>query len=90
MSGRVLGFFLGILGGTMNAGVGRAENALVDVCGGFESPSFGSWRLVRFDAEVFTERFFILRIFLFGESARSTPGKIGNELEKGSLCSISA
>ena len=90
MSGRVLGFFLGILGGTMNAGVGGAENALVDVCGGFESPSFGSWRPVRFDAEVFTERFFILRIFLFGESARSTRGKIGNELEKGSLCSISA
>ena len=32
----------------------------------------------------------MLRIFLFGESARSTPGKIGNELEKGSLRSISA
>ena len=42
ISGRVLGFFLGILGGTMNAGVGGAENALVDVCGAFESPSFGS------------------------------------------------
>ena len=42
MSGRVLGFFLGIFGGTMNAGVGGAENALVDVCGGLESPTFGS------------------------------------------------
>lgn len=74
----------------MNAGVGGAENAFVDVCGGFESPNFGSWIPVRFDAEVFTDRFFILRIFLFGESARSTPGKIGNELEKGSLRSMSA
>ena len=90
MSGTVLGFFRGILGGTMNAGVGGAENAFVDVCGGFESPSFGSWRPVRLDAEVFTDRFFILRIFLFGESARSTPGKTGNELEKGSLRSMSA
>ena len=44
---------------------------------------------MRFDAEVFTDRFFILRIFLFGESARSKPGKTGNELEKGSLRSIS-
>lgn len=86
----MLGFFLGILGGTMKAGVGGAENALVDVCGGFESPSFGSWRPVRVDAEVFTDKFFKLRIFLFGESARSTPGKIGKELEKGSLRSISA
>lgn len=90
MSGRVLGFFLGTFGGTMNAGVGGAEKAVVDACGGFESPSLGSWRPVRFDAEVFTDRFFILRIFLFGESARSTPGKVGNELEKGSLDSISA
>ena len=85
MSGRVLGFFFGILGGTINAGVGGAENALVDFCGGFESPNFGSWGPVRFDAEVFTDRFFILRIFLFGESARSTPGKTWNELEKASL-----
>ncbi len=90
MSGRVLGFFLGILGGTMNAGVGGAEDALVDVWGGFESPNFGSWKPVRFDAVVFTDRFFMLRIFLFGESARSTPGNIGKELEKGSLRSISA
>lgn len=90
MSGRVLGFFLGNLGGTMNAGVGGRENSLVDVCGGFESPNFGSWRPVRFDADVFTERFFILRIFLFGESARSTLGKIGNEVENWSLRSISA
>ena len=89
-SGRVLGFFLAALGGTMNAGVGGAEEALVEVCGGFESPSLGSWTPVRFEAEVLTERFFILRIFLFGESARSTPGKVGNELEKGSLCSMSA
>lgn len=89
VSGRVLGFFFGILGGTINAGVGGAENALVDVGGGFESPSFGSWGPVRFDAEVFTDRFFILRIFLFGESARSTPGKTGNELEKASLRSMS-
>lgn len=74
----------------MNAGVGGAENALVDVCGGFENPNFGSWRPVRFDAEVFTERFFMLRILLFGESARSTPGDIGNDLEKWSLRSISA
>lgn len=74
----------------MNAGVGGAEKALVDVCSGFESPSLGSWTPVRFEAEVFTERFFILRIFLFGESARSTPGKFGNELEKGSLRSMSA
>ena len=42
MSGRLLGFFFGILGGTMNAGVGGAENALADVCGGCESPNFGS------------------------------------------------
>lgn len=42
MSGRVLGFFLGILGGTMNAGVGGAEKAFVDDCGGFDSPNFGS------------------------------------------------
>lgn len=90
MSGRVLGFFLGNLGGTMNAGVGGAENALVDACGGFEGPNFGSWSPVRFDADVFTDKFFMLRIFLFGESARSTPGKVGNELEKGSLHSISA
>ena len=89
MSGRVLGFFFGSLGGTMNAGVGGAENALADVCSEFESPNLGSWGPVRFDAEVFTDRFFILRIFLFGESARSNPGKIGNELEKGSLRSIS-
>lgn len=89
MSGRVLGFFFGILGGTMNAGVGGAENALVAVCGGCESPNLESWGPVRFVAEVFTDRFFMLRIFLFGESARSTPGKMGNELEKGSLRSIS-
>ena len=89
MSGRVLGFFLGILGGTMNAGVGGAEKALADVCGAFECPNFGSWGPVRFDAEVFTDRFFMLRIFLFGESARSIPGKTGNELEKASLRSIS-
>ena len=38
----MLGFFLGILGGTMNAGVGGSENAFVDACGGFESPNFGS------------------------------------------------
>ena len=38
----MLGFFLGILGGTMNAGVGGAENAFVDVCGGFEGANFGS------------------------------------------------
>lgn len=74
----------------MNAGVGGADNRLVDVCGGFESPNFGSWRPVRFDAEVFTDKFFMLRIFLFGESPRSTPGKVGNELEKASLRSISA
>lgn len=74
----------------MNAGVGGAENALAEVCGGSESPNFGSCRPVRFEADVFTDRFFMLRIFLFGESARSTPGKIGNELEKGSLRSISA
>ena len=30
-----------------------------------------------------------MRIFLFGESARSTPGRIGNELENWSLRSIS-
>lgn len=35
--------------------------------------------------DVLTDRFFIFRIFLFGESARSTPGRIGNELEKLSL-----
>lgn len=90
MSGRELGFFLGNLGGTMNAGVGGAENALVDVCGGFEIPNFGSWRPVRFDADVFTDRFFMLRGFLFGESPRSAPGKIGNEVENWSLRSISA
>ena len=77
---RLLGFFRGTLGGTIKAGVGGAENAWF-APDEFDKPNLGSADPCRFDAEVFTDRFFILRIFLFGDSARSTPGKIGNELE---------
>lgn len=64
----------------MKDGVGGAENAWLapDVC---ERLNLGSAGPCRFDAEVFTDKFFILRIFLFGDSALSTPGRIGNELE---------
>lgn len=80
VSPRVLGFFLGTFGGTMKAGVGGAEKAW-DAPDWLERPSFGNVGTCRFDADVFTERFFMLRIFLFGESTRSTPGRMGNELE---------
>ena len=32
----------------------------------------------RVEADVFTERFFMLRIFLLGESARVSPERVGN------------
>lgn len=70
-SPRLLGRFLGGLGGTINDGVAGAENArpvpVVDMLDSDNLGSCGAWRL---EAEVFTERFLVLRIFLFGESAR--------------------
>ena len=35
----------------------------------------------RLEAEVLTDRFFILRIFLFGESPRLSPGRLANAVE---------
>ena len=35
----------------------------------------------RVEAEVFTERFFMLRIFLLGESARVSPERVGNGVD---------
>lgn len=80
VSPKLLGFFLGALGGTINAGVGGAENAW-DALEVFEKANFGREGPCRFDADVFTDRFFMLRNFLLGDSARSTPGRVGNELE---------
>ena len=71
VSPRLLGRFLGGLGGTINDGEGGAENGRpVVVANGLDSGSRGSCGTWRLDAEVFTERFLVLRIFLFGESAR--------------------
>jgi hypothetical protein len=89
VSPKLLGFFLGALGGTINAGVGGAENAWEEI-EVFEKASFGREVPCRFDADVFTDRFFMLRIFLFGDSARSTPGRVGNELENWSFRSLSS
>ena len=86
---RLLGFLRGSLGGAIKDGVGGAEKAWF-APDEFDRPNFGSAGPCRFEAEVLTERFFILRIFLFGDSALSTPGKIGNELENGSLRSFSS
>lgn len=68
----------------MKAGVGGAEKAW-DAPDWLERPSFGNVGACRFDADVFTDRFFMLRIFLFGESARSAAGTMGNECEQWSL-----
>ncbi len=68
---RLLGRFLGGLGGTINDGVAGAENArpvaVADMLDNDNLGNCGAWRL---EAVVFTERFLVLRIFLFGESAR--------------------
>ena len=75
----------------MKAGVGGAENAWPDAVEALPAiPNLGSCEDVdgRFEPDVFTERFFILRIFLFGESDRSIPGRVGKELENWSLPSI--
>lgn len=86
---RLLGFLLGGFGGTMKAGVGGAEKACpLRPEDAFEGATFGSCAPCRFDANVFTDKFFILRIFLFGDSARSRPGKDGNEFENVFLLSI--
>lgn len=39
------------------------------------------WWEGRLEADVFTDRFFILRIFLFGESALLRPGRLANAEE---------
>ena len=54
----------------------------------FEKASFESWGFGRCEADVFTDKFFILRIFLFGEWARSNAGSVGKEIEKLSFCSM--
>ena len=75
----------------MNAGVGGAENAWF---GGWAAdapviPSLGSWEDEgRLEAEVLTDKFFIFRIFLLGESDLSKPGRVGKELENWSRLSI--
>lgn len=48
----------------------------------------GSKFACRVDADVLTIRFFVLRIFLFGESARFRPGKVPAGIEKRSFWSV--
>ena len=87
----LLGFLRGALRGTMKAGVGGAEKAWSDGAGAApEMPNLGKWdEEGRFEAEVLTDKFFMLRIFLLGESERSKPGRVGKVLANRSLPSIS-
>lgn len=68
----------------MNKGVGGAENGrpFEGATTAVESASLGSKLDWRNEAEVLTDRFLVLRIFLFGESPRWRPGNDAKELEK--------
>lgn len=67
----------------MNKGVGGAENGRpLEDAATVESANLGSKLAWRNEAEVLTDRFLVLRIFLFGESPRLRPGNDANELEK--------
>lgn len=88
VSPRLLGLFLGGLGGTINDGVAGAENACPGTAAGIvDSGNLGNCGAWRLEAEVFTERFLVLRIFLFGESARLR-FTVANRFESCSLPSI--
>lgn len=78
---RLLGRFLGGLGGTTKEGVGGAEKAWFEDPSGFvRSDNLGSCGICRVVAVVLTDKFFVFLIFLLGESARYTPGRFPNGL----------
>lgn len=83
-SPRLLGFRFGAMTGITNEGEAGADKAwpceVLDVSKlarrGSEEPMDG-----RFAPKVFTDRFFVFRGFLFGESERLNPGRLGDGLE---------
>ena len=82
VSPRLLGRLLAGFGGTMNDGVGGAEDGWPSAgAWDVESASLGSKFAWRVDADVLTNKFLVLRIFLFGESARLRPGSVPIEME---------
>ena len=93
-SPRLLGFRFGAITGITKEGEAGAENAWpgnvlvfsVDARRGSEDDEEG-----RFAPMVFTERFFVFRGFLFGESERLKPGLFGDGLDaKFERCMLSS
>jgi hypothetical protein len=80
----LLGFRLGAMTGMTNEGELGADNAWFD-CSEVvsEEARRGNEEVVEglFALDVFTERFFVFRGFLFGESDRSNPARFGEGLE---------
>ena len=82
---KVLGFRFGANVGIINDGEGGAEEAwlwLCEVLDVSEEARRGKEELVDvlLAPRVLTDRFFVFRGFLFGESDRLNPGRLGDEL----------
>ena len=81
----LLGRRVGGFGGTMKEGdVGAASGGGVSTASVLDGAGRGGCAAGLWDAEVFRERFFVLR-FLPGESPRLKPGKFGSGLSGGSM-----